>query len=142
MLGPEEIGIDQRRFALPLATDNPGGKTKERDSAADQNRQHILSALLPDQDAEHDAAHAQDGEEPTHDVDLSTARIRHVTHHLDAGEHDADDHYLKQEGDSPGEKGSNEPAQQRSDGGRNGGSCTDECIDPLLGCSLEVAMDE
>ena len=51
-------------------------------------------------------------ERSTHDVYLSTPCIRHVAHHLDAGEDDADDHYLKQKGDSPGEKGGNEPAQQ------------------------------
>ena len=142
MLGTEEIWIDQRRFTLPFATDKPAGKTSERDCAADQDRQHILSALLPDQNAEHDAAHAQDREERTHDVYLSPARIRHVMHQLDAGEHDTDDHYLEQKGDSPGEIGGYEPAQQRSDRGRDGGSCTDECIDPLLRCSLEVAVDE
>ena len=103
-----------------------------------QDRQHILSALLPDQDAEHDAAHAQDGEKPTHDVYLSTARIRHVMHHLDAGEHDADDHYLKQKGDSPGEKGSDEPTQQGSDCGRNGGRGADKRIDLFLGSSSKL----
>ena len=84
VLGQEEIWIDQRRLAQPLTTDNPGGKTKERNSAADQDRQHVLSALLPDQDAEHDAAHAQDGEEPPTTSTSRLPRIRHVMHHLDA----------------------------------------------------------
>ena len=119
---------------MPPATNQPEGKASERNCAADQNRQHVLAALLPDQDAEHDAAHTEDGQERTHDIHLSAACIRHVMHQLD--------HHLEQKGDSPGEEGGDKPPKQGSDCGRYGSRCTDECIDPLLGCSLEIAMDE
>jgi hypothetical protein len=95
VLGPEEVWVDQRRFALPPATNQPEGKASERNCAADQNRQHVLAALLPDQDAEHDAAHTEDRQQRTHDIYLSAAGIRHVMHQLDAGEHHTDDHHLQ-----------------------------------------------
>ena len=62
-----------------------------------------LAALLPDEDAEHDAAHAEDGEHRADDVDVARAGVRHVADEPDPGQHDRDDDDLEQEADAPRE---------------------------------------
>ena len=47
------------------------------------------AAFLPGEDAEHDAAHAEDGEHRADDVDAAFSGVGDVVHELDAGEHDA-----------------------------------------------------
>ena len=66
----EEARVDQRRLALALALPEPPGERAEADDADREQRADRRAALLPDQDPEHDAAHAEDGEDRAHDVDL------------------------------------------------------------------------
>jgi hypothetical protein len=62
-LGREQLRVEQRRPPLPLAPDEPPDQRRHGDHAERQERGHGLSPLLPHQDAEHDAAHAQDGQD-------------------------------------------------------------------------------
>ena len=65
--------------------------------------QHELAALLPHEDAEDDATHADHREDRAHDVDLARARVLDVAHHPDARQHDHDDDDLEREPDAPRE---------------------------------------
>ena len=49
----------------------------------------VLSALLPDQDGQHDATHAEDGEDGAHDIEGSGSGVRRVLDQLDARQDDA-----------------------------------------------------
>ena len=74
----EEVGIEQRRLALALAPHEPAGERPERDEADRDQDADVLAALLPDEDAEHDAAHADGREHRADDVDVARPGVRHV----------------------------------------------------------------
>ena len=76
VLRAEEVGVDQRGLALALALDEPPRERAERDEADGEQRDDGAAALLPDEDAEHDAAHAERGEDRADDVDASVAGVR------------------------------------------------------------------
>ena len=138
----EQVRIDQRRGAGALAPHQPAGQEHERDHAERDQRAHELAALLPDQDAEHDAAHADDRERRADQVDVPVTRVGHVADQLDAGQHDGDHDGLERERDAPGQIGRDEPAEQRPDRGRDRGRRADQRVDPLLRRALEVAVDQ
>ena len=52
-----------------LAVHEPVRQRRHCDCANDQHPTDVLTALLPDEDAQHDPAHAEDGEHGAHDVD-------------------------------------------------------------------------
>ena len=85
--------------ALPalLAAAQPPREPDHRDDPEADQQADVLAALLPDQDAEDDAAHADDGEHGAAPVDRARARVRHVLDEPDAREHDRDDHGLQRE---------------------------------------------
>ena len=70
----EEAGVDQRRLALALALDEPPGERAERDEADREEHADRSAALLPDEDPEHDAAHAERREDRADDVDAPSIR--------------------------------------------------------------------
>ena len=82
-------GLPSRLRRTEPVDERAEGERAEREQRADR-----LAALLPHEDAEHDAAHADDGEERADRVDAARARVRHVTDELDARQHDGDDHDL------------------------------------------------
>jgi hypothetical protein len=79
----EQLGVDQRRLPLALAAQEPPREGPEPDDADREQRRHGLAAFLPDEDAEHDAAHPQHGQDRADDVHLPGARVRRVLHELD-----------------------------------------------------------
>src|SRR4029077_9078318 len=104
-LGNEQVRIDQGRLPQTLAAYQPVPEGGHRNRAhADQDADR-LAAFLPDQDAEHDAAHAQHRQDRADDVDLPWPGVGHVLNQFDAGQHDRDDDHLQQEADPPGQIG-------------------------------------
>ena len=51
---------------------------------ADRQEQHRLAALLPHEDAQHDATHADDGQHGADDVDPAGPGVGHVADEPDA----------------------------------------------------------
>ena len=54
----EQVRIQQGGLAAPLAADEPEGEPGQGHCAEAQEQADIVAALLPDEDAEDDAAHA------------------------------------------------------------------------------------
>ena len=125
-----------------MTVHQPIGERRQRHGSDQQQRADPLAAFLPHQDAEHDAAHAEDGEDGTHGVDATRSGIGHIGDEFDAGKHDGDDDDLEQEPDAPRHRCGDEAAEQRSHrrGDRRGRP--DQCVDLLLGRPFEVAVDE
>ena len=66
---PEEPGVDERRPALALATDQPGDEAGHGHRTDHEEGTYGLGALLPGEDPEDDAAHAEHregGADPVH----------------------------------------------------------------------------
>ena len=81
---PEQVGIEQGQLAGALAFDEPPRQQRERDRA-DRHEQHDrLAAFLPHEDAEHDAAHADDGQHGTDRVDVARTGVLDVADELHA----------------------------------------------------------
>ena len=77
--------------------DQPG----QCDGTDRQERCDGFAPFLPYQDAEHDAAHAQDGEHGADHVDPPWSGVGRIVDESDVGEHDRDDDDLEQEPDAP-----------------------------------------
>src|SRR5512132_1851778 len=71
-----------------------------------------FAALLPHEDAEHDAAHAEHRQDRTDRVDVAIARVRRVAHPPDVEQDDRDDHGLEREPHAPREVRGDEAAEQ------------------------------
>jgi hypothetical protein len=106
--GSSSAGLPWRLRRLSQETSSRGAVAPGHQQGA-----HGLAALLPQEDAEHDAAHAQYRKDRTARVDATRSRVRHVAHELDAGEHDRNDEPLDQERDAPGQVRGDEPAEQQ-----------------------------
>ena len=146
---PIRKGLDRNRsgsssvsFPCRRRVHEPVGQRRQRDGADHQQRADRLAALLPHEDAEHDAAHAEHGEDGADGVDAARPGVRHVAHLLDPRQHDGDDHGLEQEADAPRQVGGDEPSEQRPDGGGDRRRGTDQRVDLLLRGAFEVAVDE
>ena len=139
---PEQARVEQGDLLLALALGQPAGQ-QEQGHDPDQHQQaDVLPALLPHQDAEHDATHAEHGQDGADDVDLARAGVGDVAHQPDLAQHDGDDHHLQPEADPPGQVRRDEPAQQRPDRGGDGGGRTDQRVRLLLSRPREVAVDQ
>ena len=138
----EERRVEQRGLAAALATAQPEHEEAEPEHADADDQADVAAALLPHQDAGHDAAHADDRQQRADEVDRPLAVVRHVLHEADAGQHDGDDDGLEREADPPREERGDESAEQRADRGGDGGGGPDEGVHPLLLGALEVAVDE
>ena len=77
-LGREQGRVEQRGLPLALAPDEPVHQAAHRRRPDREQRRDGLAALLPHEDAEHEAAHPDHGEERADDVDRPIARVRHV----------------------------------------------------------------
>ena len=141
-LGREQRRIDQRRLALALPAHEPVREPGEGDGADRQEQADGFAALLPDEDAQHQAAHAEDRQNGADEVDLARACVRRVTDESDARQHDRDDDDLEQERDAVGEVRGDEAADQGSDGRCDRGRRPDQGVGRLLGRPFEVAVDE
>ncbi len=138
----EEVGVEQRRLARALAPHEPAGERPEGEQADRDQDADELAALLPDEDADHDAAHADGRQHRADDVDAARAGVRHVVDQLEADEDDPDHDDLEREADAPRQERGQEAAEQRADGGgdRRGGA--DQRVGLLLRRALEVAVDQ
>jgi hypothetical protein len=68
---PEQVRVEQGHLSLAFAPDEPPGQHRERHGPDRHQQADVLAALLPDQDPQHDAAHADDGQDGADDVDLA-----------------------------------------------------------------------
>ena len=125
-----------------MAPHEPAGERPQRERADRDQERDVVSAFLPYQDAEHHAAHADDGQAGADPIDLPLARVRDVLEQADLRQHDRDDHGLQQEADAPRQEGGDEAAEQRPDGGGDRGCRSDQRIGLLLCRALEVAVDQ
>ena len=126
--------------ALPLH--QPVPQAAQGDHADRQQRRDRFAAFLPHEDPEHDAAHAEDGQDRAHHVHAPIAGVGHVADELDPREHDDDHDRLEQERDPPGEVGGDGAADQRTHRRHDRGRGTDLCVHTLLRFTLEVPVDE
>ena len=84
-------GVEQGDLCLALAPDEPPGQRDQRHGPDRHEQADELAALLPDQDPEHDAAHADDGQDRADDVDLAGAGVGDVADQPDLAQDDGDD---------------------------------------------------
>src|SRR5204863_9950666 len=97
------------------------------------------AALLPDEDPEHDAAHAEGRQDRADYVDAAVARVRHVVDAAAAEEHDRDDQDLAPERHAPGEVRRDGAPDEPADGGGDRGGGADERVGAALHRSLEAS---
>ena len=142
MLGLEQVRVEQRRLPLALAPREPEDQPRHGNGTDRQERADGFAAFLPHQDAEHDPAHAQDGEHRADGVNTPGPCVGRVADEPDVEKDDRDDDDLEQEPDAPRQIGGDEPAEQRADGRGDGGRRPDQGVGLLLGRALEVAVDE
>ena len=138
----EELRVEQGGLAASLALDEPVGERREGDRAHGDDETDELAAFLPDEDPQHDPAHAHDGQDGAHHVDLAGPRVGHVLDETDLGQHDGDDHDLETEADPPRQERGDEPAEERAHRGGDGRRCADQRVGLPLGGAREVAVDE
>ena len=130
-------GFPSRLRRLSHQTSAPSARTPSGDQGPDR-----LAALLPHEDPEDDAAHADRGEDRADHVHALVSRVRNVVNEPDPGEHDRDDHDLPEEAHAPGEVGRDEAAEKRPDGGGDRGGGADERVRLPLHRPGEVPVDE
>ena len=138
----EQIRVQQRGLALPLAADQPVGEGGQHHGTEAHDQSHIAAALLPHEDAEDEATHADDGEDGAHGVDLARPGVGNVLDQANLGEHHQNDQCLEPEPHPPGQVRREKTPQERTDGGCDRRRGSDQCIRPLLGAPSEVAVDE
>ena len=90
-------GSSSVSFPCALAAHEPVGEQRERDRSDRDQQPDVLASFLPDEDAEHEAAHPEHGEDRADHVDLPRPGVGHVVDELDLGEHDRDDDDLEPE---------------------------------------------
>ena len=115
----EQARVEQRRAALALAADEPPDQRGHRDEADRDQDADGLAALLPDEDAEDDAAHPDRREGGADGVDRARPGVGHVVDELQAGQHEHDHDRLEREADAPRQRRRDEAADQRPDRGRD-----------------------
>ncbi len=138
----EQVRVEQRRLALTLAAYEPVRQCDQSEEAGHDERPHRLAALLPDQDAQDDAAHAHDGEDGADHVDVARSRVGHVADQPDVGEYDGNDHDLEEEPDPPRQVRGDETSEQWPHRCGDGRRRPDQGVGLLALRSLEVPVDE
>ena len=142
MREPEQARVEERHLPFPLATDEPVREERQRNGSNRHQQADRLAAFLPDEDPEHEAAHAEHGKDGSDEVDLPRPGVGHIVHELDLGQHDRDDDDLEEKADAPGQIGGDEPTEQRPDGGGDRSCCSDQRVGLGARIALEVPMDE
>ena len=126
--GSNRVGLPRR-----LRANEPVGERGEGDGADGDEEADVATALLPHEDAEHDAAHADDGQNRADQVDLSRSGVGDVLDQTDLGQDDEDDDDLEPEADPPRQVGGDEAAEERADGGGDRRRGADQRVGLLLG---------
>src|SRR6476646_6130459 len=129
----EQPRVEQHRLSIAFAADEPPGQRGQSHRSDGYERADFVAPFLPHEDAEHDSAHAEHRQEGADEIDLPRAQVRHVLDETDLAEYDGDDDGLQPESDSPREISRYEPAEQRPDGGGDGGGRADQRVRLLLG---------
>ena len=101
-----------------------------------------LAALLPHEDADDEAAHADHGEKRSDYVDRPITGVRHVPDAAASQQHDRDDERLDQEPDAPRQERRDEASDQRPDRSGDRPRRTDQREDLRARLSFEVAVDQ
>src|SRR5207253_9612288 len=112
-----------------------------RDADRQQGRDGY-AALLPDEDADEQAAHADHRQSRADDVDRAIARVRHVPDPPRTREDGEDDQALDEKSRPPREDGRDEASQQRPDRGGDRARRADQRKDPRALLADEVAVDQ
>ena len=68
---PEQVRVEQGDPPVALALEQPPGQEHQRHDPEGQEQADELTALLPHQDPEDHAAHADDRQDRTHHVDVA-----------------------------------------------------------------------
>ena len=142
MREPEQARVEQGRLPRPLAPHKPVGEQRKGDRSDRDQQSDELAAFLPDENAEHEAAHAEHREDRADQVDLPRPRVGHVTDELDLRQHDRDHDDLEPEADTPREVRRHKATQQRPNRCRDRGSGPDQRIRPRASRALEVPVDQ
>ena len=121
--GSSSVGLPSR-----LRRDEPAGERAERDEADRDQEADELPALLPDEDADHDAAHADGRQDRADDVDAARARVRHVADQPRPLRTTAMTTTSSRNADAPRQEGREEAAEQRADGGGDRGGGADQRV--------------
>lgn len=97
----EKIWVEQGRLSFAMAPHQPAGQCPERERADRDRQPDELAPLLPDQNPQDHAAHAEDREDRPPSVDLAGAGVGHVADELDVEQDDRDHNQLEEETDPP-----------------------------------------
>jgi hypothetical protein len=98
---PEEVWVKEGRRPFAVAADQPTGQRPERERADRDGQPDELAPLLPGQNPQDDAAHADHREDRAPYVDLAGAGVGHVANQLDVEQDDRDHDQLEEETDPP-----------------------------------------
>ena len=100
-LGREQGRIEQRGLALALASAKPVHQARHRSRPDREEQRDGLAALLPREDPDDEAAHADHREERARDVDRPVSRVGHVADAAAPQKDGCDDERLDEEPDAP-----------------------------------------
>ena len=130
-LAREQVGIDQRRLALALAPPQPRGERRRAPPRPTTMRAPTgLAALLPGEDAEHDAAHAERPRAARRRRRPAGPGVGHVAHIPSPDSTIAMTTASSRNADAPRQVGGDEAAEQRPDGGRDRRRRADQRVHP------------
>ena len=138
----EKVRVEQGRLSFAVAPHQPTGQRPERERADRDRQPDELAPLLPDQNPQDHAAHADDREDGPRSVDLAGAGVGDVADELDVEQDDRDHDQLEEEADPPREEGRHEAAKERPDRSRDGGRRRQPGHTPSSALALEVAADQ
>ncbi len=141
-LGLEEVRVEQRGLALALSAAEPPDERDRADSAHREENADPLAALLPDEDAEHQQGHREDGEHRSHEIDAPVPGERLLADQPAAEQDAGDDDRLDRESDPPGKKRGQGASDERADRRRDGARGADHREDLGLHLPVEVAVDQ
>ena len=97
----EKVRVEQGRLSFAVAPHQPTGQRPERERADRDGQPDELAALLPDQNPQDHAAHADDREDGPRSVDLAGAGVGDIADELDVEQDDRDHDQLEEEADPP-----------------------------------------
>ena len=141
-LGREQGWIEQRGLALALASDEPVHQAHHRSRADREEQRDGLAALLPREDPDDEAAHADHREERPRNVDRPVSGVGHVTDAAAPQKDDCDDERLDHEPDAPRQERRDQASDQGTDRSGNRSRRTDQREHLRAGLPLEVAVDQ
>jgi hypothetical protein len=118
-LGREQRRIEQRGLAFTPPADEPVHQGCHRGCSDREQSPDELAAGLPDQDADHEPAHAHNGEDGAHHVHGARPRVGHVANQPAPRQDDRNDDRLEEKPYAPRHERREKAPHQRADCGGN-----------------------